>query len=134
MIHLLAIQPVAERGGSDQALLRMLRSLPPAEFQCHVAVPAEPPLRAEFEAAGVVVHVVPMARISRSHGVPEWIAYAAGWPIAVARLARLVRAYEIDVVQSNSLHSWYGWAVAAITGRARTSGTRVRSSSKQARR
>jgi glycosyltransferase involved in cell wall biosynthesis len=118
MIHLLAIQPVAERGGSDQALLRMLRSLPPDEFTCHVAVPAEPPLRTEFEAAGVVVHVVPMARISRSHGVREWIAYAAGWPLAVARLARLVRSCEIDVVQSNSLHSWYGWAVAAITGRA----------------
>ena len=96
----------------------MLRSLPPDEFTCHVAVPAEPPLRAEFEAAGVVVHVVPMARISRSHGVREWIAYAAGWPLAVARLARLVRSCEIDVVQSNSLHSWYGWAVAAITGRA----------------
>ncbi len=63
------------------------------------------------------MHVVPMARISRSHGVREWIAYAVGWPLAVARLARLVRACEIDVVQSNSLHSWYGWVVAAITGR-----------------
>ena len=49
MIRLLTIQPVAERGGSDQALLRMLRSLPPDEFECHVAVPAEPPLRAEYE-------------------------------------------------------------------------------------
>ena len=56
MIRLLTIQPVAERGGSDQALARMLRSLPPAEFECHVVVPAEPPLRPEFEAAGAAVH------------------------------------------------------------------------------
>jgi glycosyltransferase involved in cell wall biosynthesis len=120
MIQLLAIQPVAERGGSDQALLRMLRRLPRDEFTCHVAVPTEPPLREEYEAAGVVVHIVPMARISRSHRLRDWIEYAVGWPIAVARLARIVRANDIDVVHSNSLHSWYGWAVAAITRRVHT--------------
>jgi hypothetical protein len=50
MIRLCSIQPVAERGGSDQALLRMLRSLP-VDFECHVVVPSDPPLRAEYEAA-----------------------------------------------------------------------------------
>jgi glycosyltransferase involved in cell wall biosynthesis len=117
MIRLLTIQPVAERGGSDQALLRMLRSLPPAEFECHVVVPAEPPLRAEYEATGAAVHIVPMARISRSHRGTEWLAYACAWPIVVARLVRLIRELDIDVVHSNSLHSWYGWAAAAITRR-----------------
>ncbi len=117
MIRLLTIQPVAERGGSDQALVRMLRSLPPAEFECHVVVPAEPPLRAEYEAAGAAVHLVPMARISRSHRAGEWVAYASAWPIVVARLVRLIRTLDIDVVHSNSLHSWYGWAAAAITRR-----------------
>jgi glycosyltransferase involved in cell wall biosynthesis len=117
MIRLLTIQPVAERGGSDQALVRMLRSLPPAEFECHVVVPAEPPLRAEYEATGAAVHIVPMARISRSHRSSEWVAYASAWPVVVARLARLIRALDIDVVHSNSLHSWYGWAAAAITRR-----------------
>src|SRR6266545_2969145 len=75
MIRLLSIQPVAERGGSDQALVRMLRSLPSDEFDCHVVVPADPPLRGELEQAGVTV----------------------------------------DVVHTNSLHSWYGWAAAALT-------------------
>ena len=120
MIQLLAIHPVAERGGSDQSLLRILRSLPSAEFTCHVVVPAEPPLRSEFEAAGVVVHVVPMARLSRSHRIHEWIAYAFGWPRAVARLTQIIRDHDIDVVHSNSLHSWYGWAAAAITHRVHT--------------
>jgi glycosyltransferase involved in cell wall biosynthesis len=115
MIRLLTIQPVAERGGSDQALVRMLRSLPPAEFECHVVVPAEPPLRAEYEATGAAVHIVPMTRLSGSHGVTQWLTYACAWPVVVARLVWLIRVLDIDVVHSNSLHSWYGWAAAALT-------------------
>ncbi len=117
MIRLLSVQPVAERGGSDHALLRMLRSLPSDEFECHVVVPADPPLRDQLEAAGVSVHVVPMERISTSHGAGAWLGYAAGWPVAVTRITRLVRRLDIDVVHTNSLHSWYGWAAAGIARR-----------------
>jgi glycosyltransferase involved in cell wall biosynthesis len=117
MIRLLTIQPVAELGGSDQALVRMLRSLPPAEFECHVVVPADPPLRHEMEAWGAAVHIVSMERISRSHELGTWLRYAVGWPVAVARLVRLIRSLHIDVVHTNSLHSWYGWAAAAVTRR-----------------
>ncbi len=117
MIRLFSIQPVAERGGSDQALLRMLRSLPSDEFECHVAVPADPPLRPELEAAGVTVHVVPMRRISTSHGALAWLGYAGGWPLAVGRLRALVRRLDVDVVHTNSLNSWYGWAVARLARR-----------------
>jgi len=95
----------------------MLRSLPSAEFECHLVVPADPPLRADFEAAGVAVHVVPMARISTSHRARDWMRYVLGWPVAVARIARLVRRLDVDVVHTNSLHSWYGWAAAAATRR-----------------
>lgn len=94
----------------------MLRSLPPAEFECHVVVPAEPPLRRALEACGAAVHIVPMERISRSHDATTWARYAAGWPLAVGRIVRLVRTLDIDVVHTNSLHSWYGWAAAALTG------------------
>jgi glycosyltransferase involved in cell wall biosynthesis len=117
MIRLLSVQPVAERGGSDQALLRMVRSLPPDEFECHVVVPTDPPLRPELEAAGVTVHVVPMHRISTSNSLTDWCRYAMGWPLAVVRIARLIRAHQVDVVHTNSLHSWYGWAAAALTRR-----------------
>ena len=95
----------------------MLRSLPSDEFECHVVVPAEPPLRNEFQAAGATVHIVPMRRISTSHRGREWVAYALAWPLAVARLARLIRRLEIDVVHTNSLHSWYGWAAAFLARR-----------------
>jgi glycosyltransferase involved in cell wall biosynthesis len=117
MIRLLSVQPVAERGGSDHLLVRMLRSLPPDEFECHVALPGRSPLAEEFAAADASLHTVPMERLSTSHGAGEWAGYVAGWPVGVARLVRLIRRLRIDVVHSNSLHSLYGWAAAAITGR-----------------
>jgi glycosyltransferase involved in cell wall biosynthesis len=117
MLRVLAIQPVAGRGGSDQALVAMLGSLPAGAFEAHVAVPEPPPLRRELEAAGAEVHVVPMRRITTSAGVGYWVAYALAWPVAVLRLARLIRRRRADVVVSNSLHAWYGWAAAWLTGR-----------------
>lgn len=114
---MLSVQPVAERGGSDQALLRLVRGLPREEFACHVVVPADPPLRADLQAAGAGVHVVPMRRISTSHGLAGWVGYALAWPVSVGRLVALIRRLRIDVVHSNSLHCWYGWAAAALTRR-----------------
>jgi glycosyltransferase involved in cell wall biosynthesis len=117
MIRLLSVQPVAERGGSDQLLLRMVRSLPSDEFDCHVVLPAASPLADAFSAAGTTLHTIPMRRLSTSHGAEEWAGYAAGWPLAVGRIARLIRRLDADVVHTNSLHSLYGWAAAAVTRR-----------------
>jgi glycosyltransferase involved in cell wall biosynthesis len=117
MIRLLSVQPVAERGGSDQALLRMVRSLPSAEFDCHIALPAPSPMADGFAAAGATLHTVPMRRISTSHDIGAWLAYVLLWPVAIARLVRLIRRLDVDVVHTNSLHSWYGWAAAVLTRR-----------------
>jgi glycosyltransferase involved in cell wall biosynthesis len=117
MIRLLSIQPVAERGGSDQALLRMVRSLPSEEFDCHLVLPGPSPLAAEYASAGATIHEIPMRRISTGHGGKQWAGYAAGWAPSVARIARLVRRLDASVVHTNSLHSWYGWAAAAATRR-----------------
>jgi glycosyltransferase involved in cell wall biosynthesis len=117
MIRLLSVQPVAERGGSDQALLRMVRSLPSDEFDCHIALPAPSPMRAELTAAGATLHVVPMRRLSLGHRARDWMAYGLGWPLAVTRLVRLARRLDADVIHSNSLHSLYGWAAASIVRR-----------------
>ena len=95
----------------------MIRSLPSDEFDCHIALPARSPLHAELTAAGATLHVVPMRRLSLSHGARDWGAYGAGWPIAVARLVRLARRLDVDVIHSNSLHSLYGWAAAALVRR-----------------
>jgi glycosyltransferase involved in cell wall biosynthesis len=93
----------------------MISSLPSSEFECHVVVPDEPPLRDALEEAGARVHVVPMRRVTTSASLGYRLAYAAHWPVTVLRLARLVRRLKIDVVHTNSIHSWYGWAVAALT-------------------
>jgi glycosyltransferase involved in cell wall biosynthesis len=116
-IRILSVQPVAERGGSDQALLRLVRSLPRDEFDFHIALPGPSPLAAEFAAAGATLHELRMPRISTSHRAGEWSEYAANWPFAVTRLVKLARRLRTDVVHSNSLHSWYGWAAARILQR-----------------
>ena len=113
----LSVQPVAERGGSDLALLRLTRQLSAAGWAVHVAVPAASPMAEEFASAGVTIHVVPMHRISTSHRPAAWLAYALGWPKSVLELWRLGRHTRADVVHSNSLHSWYGWAAARLAGK-----------------
>jgi glycosyltransferase involved in cell wall biosynthesis len=116
-IRILSVQPVAERGGSDQALLRLVRSLPRDEFDFHIALPGPSPLATEFADAGATVHEIPMHRLSTSHGGGQWAGYVAGWPVSVARLTRLARRLDVDLVHSNSLHTWYGWAVARLVRR-----------------
>ena len=114
---MLYIQPVAERGGSDQALVRMIRTLPRPSFECHVALPAPSPLQSEFEDAGAATHVVPMRRLTGSGGLGYWIGYLLAWPVTVMRLARLARRVRADVIHTNSLHSLYGWAAALVVRR-----------------
>ena len=108
---------MAERGGSDQLLLRMVRALPASEFESHVVVPGPSPLAAEFHAAGARLHIVPMRRLTLSSAPAYRIAYALAWPLVVARLARVARRVRADVVHTNSLHSLYGWAVARLVRR-----------------
>lgn len=114
---LLCVQPVAELGGSDRALLRLAGQLGAAGWSVHVALPGPSPLAPDFAAAGATLHVVPMHRISTSHDVRAWAAYATSWPVAVGRLWGLARRLRADAVHSNSLHSWYGWAAAALARR-----------------
>ena len=114
---MLFVQPVAEQGGSDHALLRMVRALSADGWTCHVAFPAPSPMDRDFAAAGAVSHVVPMRRLTTSGGPSRWLRYAGAWPRSVARLALLAHRVDAAVVHSNSLHSWYGWAVAWLVRR-----------------
>lgn len=115
--RILIIHPVAERGGSDYCLLRMVRGLVPAGWTCHVVTPTVSPLASDFSDAGVTMHVIPMRKITRSASFWYWIKYAFAWPFAVFRLMRLASRVEARIIDSNSLHSWYGWAVAGLTRR-----------------
>jgi glycosyltransferase involved in cell wall biosynthesis len=95
----------------------MIRQLAKDGWECHVIVPGPARLTDEYGAAGAVLHVVPMDRLTTSGSRARWVGYALRWPVTVARLALLTRRLQAEVVHSNSLHSWYGWAVAALTRR-----------------
>jgi glycosyltransferase involved in cell wall biosynthesis len=91
----------------------LVRSLAGAGWECHIVLPAPSPMPERFAAAGATLHVVPMRRITTSGSPRRWVGYVAGWPVAVGRIVRLCRRIRPDVIHSNSLHSWYGGAVAA---------------------
>lgn len=111
------MQPVSDGGGSEHALIGMIRELTGAGWRCHVVVPGPARLASEYDAAGAVVHVVGMRRLTTSAGWAHWAAYAAAWPVTVTRLAALGRRVGADVVHSNSLHTWHGWAAARLLRR-----------------
>ena len=98
-------------------MLRLVRQLSAAGWDCHVALPAPSPMADELRSAGACLHVVPMRRLSTSHGAAEWAAYLVNWPLSVLRLWLLARRLGATVVHTNSLHSWYGWAAAALARR-----------------
>jgi glycosyltransferase involved in cell wall biosynthesis len=95
----------------------MVRDLVREGWECHVVIPAPSPLQAEFEAAGATLHVVPMRRITRSGSGVYWLGYALRWPISEMRLLALARRLDPAVMHSNSLHCWFGWAVARVLRR-----------------
>ena len=115
--RILSVQPVGDGGGSEHALIGMIRQLTADGWECHVVVPGPARLASEYAAAGAVLHYLAMPSVSTSGGRGRWLRYAALWPVTVARLARLARGLRISVVHTNSLHSWYGWAVAALLRR-----------------
>src|ERR1700689_3229165 len=88
---LLSIQPASDGGGSETALIRMIRQLVADGWECHVAVPSAARLADEYAAAGATVHVVAMRRLTTSGGLGYWLRYLRDWPGSVARLALLAR-------------------------------------------
>jgi glycosyltransferase involved in cell wall biosynthesis len=95
----------------------MIRQLVTAGWECHVAVPSAARLADEYAAAGATVHIVGMHRITTTEGLGYWARYLRDWPLSVLRLALLARRLRAGVIHSNSLHSWYGWAVAPLVRR-----------------
>jgi glycosyltransferase involved in cell wall biosynthesis len=95
----------------------MIRQLVAEGWECHVVVPSAARLADEYAAAGATVHIVAMHRITTTEGLGYWFRYGRDWPATVVRLARLARHVDAGIVHSNSLHSWYGWAVARLVRR-----------------
>lgn len=114
---LLSVQPVVDGGGSERALIGLVREMTAAGWDCHVAVPGPPALAGEYRDAGATLHTVPMERLTTSGSAARWLRYALRWPGSVVALSVLARRVGADVVHSNSLHCWYGWAAALVARR-----------------
>ncbi len=116
--RLLSVQTIRDGGGAETALIRMIRQLRADGWECHVVLQSPPRLAAEYEAAGAVIHIVPMARITLSGNRLTWLVrFVLGWPVSVVRLALLARRLRVDVVHTNSLHYLHGWAAAVLVRR-----------------
>jgi glycosyltransferase involved in cell wall biosynthesis len=116
-LRLLSIQTIRDGGGGEHALIDMIRQLVAAGWECHVAIASPPVLAEQYAAAGAVLHIVPMERLTLSEGWQHWVRFGAAWPVSVWRLFRLARRLDVDVVHTNSLHSLFGWAVAWLARR-----------------
>ncbi len=111
------MQPVSDGGGSEHALIAMVGQLTADGWECHVVLPGPARLASEYAAAGATLHHLAMPNLTTSGGGGRWARFAVMWPLTVSRLARLARQLDVTVLHSNSLHSWYGWAAAALLRR-----------------
>ena len=103
--RILSVQPVAERGGSDLCLLRMVREPGPGRMglpHCHARAVA---VGRRVRAAGATLHVVPMRRITQSGSLRYWLGYLLLWPVAEVRLTALARRIDagVDPLQLTAL-------------------------------
>lgn len=95
----------------------MIRQLVAGGWECHVAISGPARLAAEYAAAGAILHIVATERLTTSGSPARWLRFVAAWPVSVLRLACLARRLRADVIHTNSIHSLYGWAVAAVLRR-----------------
>jgi glycosyltransferase involved in cell wall biosynthesis len=106
-LRLLAFSHVLAQGGASLYLLELLRRLTRDHgFDCEVVALSDGPLRPQFEAAGVPVHLTegfPVATLERYEG-------------NVAELVAWVAAGEFDAVLVNTLGAFVGADVAGRLG------------------
>ena len=109
--RILLVDHTAALGGAEFALLRMLREVDAARFDCRVLLFSEGPLVGQLRSAGIPVDILPLsaevAATSRYHAgralfrFHDLLATAAH----VWRVARFLRHHQIDLVHTHSLKS-----------------------------
>lgn len=113
---ILYVQPNAEIGGSDIALLRTIEALPRDRYEPVVVTPAKGPFDAAFAAAGARLLIVPMQPLRTLPSARYQLAYLARfWP-TVFRLRAAIRAERPALVHTNSLYCLYGGWAAKLAG------------------
>ncbi len=103
------IDHTAALGGAELALLRMVRLVNRARFDCRVLLFSDGPLTAQLKEADVAVDVLPLSdkvvATSRHQAGGALFRFHEVWATAshVWRVARFIRANRIDLVHTHSL-------------------------------
>lgn len=118
LIRVLYLQSNSEIGGSDISLLRIIKNLDRARFRPIVVLPSQGPLAKEFDRRGAKVVIMgEMLKLTTRKGPLYHLRYLANYPLAVARIVRLIRGERIDLVHTNTLHNLYGYPAARLARR-----------------
>lgn len=112
-------------GGAERVLLLLLDSLDPALFEPALVCPDEGPLTREARERGIPIHLghpsrhlLEIRRRSLGRDRLSIAAYPFDMAVSVARLARLIRAGDFDLVLTNSAKAdIYGTLAARLAGR-----------------
>ncbi len=124
-MRILYLSPASEIGGAEKCLLELIRSLSPARFESHLAVPRAGPFARAAAAAGAQVSIEawpwPMLWVGRRGRLlaivllPLFVLRAAG---VVLRLARYARENRIDLIHTNGTKAHIlGCGVSLLTKR-----------------
>ncbi len=116
MKRILVIHQSADLYGSDRTLLQLLRAIRADEANIIVLLPFRGPLYRELIEAGIEVHIIPLARITRStltwRGLP-------GLPSILVKsffaIRKVLAGRKVDVVYSNTLAVLSGVCWAFLT-------------------
>ncbi|HEX4495760.1 MAG TPA: glycosyltransferase family 4 protein [Thermoanaerobaculia bacterium] len=104
--------------GSEKVVVNLLAALDRDRFEPLVVLPAEGPLRAEIEALGVPVHVLPLGWwIPATHwSASDFLAQLAGLGGRVDALTALLERERIDLVHTHFIVTLEGALAAARLG------------------
>ena len=107
--RILMVGHTAALGGAELALLRMVRRVDAARFDCRVLLFSDGPLVAQLREAGIATDLLPLSykvvNTSRHQAGGALFRFHEVWATAsqVWRVARFIRANRIDLVHTHSL-------------------------------
>jgi glycosyltransferase involved in cell wall biosynthesis len=116
--RILNVIPWPVFGGAHNEALRIGDNAPRDEWSILVLLPPEADRAAgRFEAKGVAVRRLPMARLRRTVAPGFWLTYPLRFATDVFRLMRIIRRERIDLVEGSSVNL-QGALAALLTGTA----------------
>ena len=108
---ILLVDHTAALGGAELALLRLVRHLDAARFECRVLLFSDGPLVAQLRDSGVTVDILPLSGkvVATSRHDAGRALFRLGELSATARhvwrVARFIRRHRVDLVYTHSLKS-----------------------------